>query len=397
MRTLRYLLITGALAASLLAPRAGAQDRFKTVSTFTSTDPLGLSVSGGSLYGAAFAFVLDQPSCGSIFELQPPASAGQSWTQTTLFTFDSSGSQGCPPTAAPTPGPGGVLYGTTTYGGAYGTGALYALQPPAAPGGAWVESVLYSFDAFTDGGAAPPSAPVPGPNGSFYCGTGGGTYGFGALVQLLPPSAPGGTWTEAMLYNFPGPVGANPLVPGPAGAFYGTNWGGLIVQLNPPAAPGGSWSETILYTLTRSDGLSPNFLTLASDGTLYGTTFGSNYDDGPGKATVFQLKPPASASGSWSLTVLHDFGDQLNLNSPLILRNGNLYGTAASATGGQIFELQHPAAGGGAWNLVHLYQFTGNQLPGGALVMDKNGGIFGVTAAPYLAPPSGTVYRLATK
>jgi hypothetical protein len=36
-------------------------------------------------------------------------------------------------------------------------------------------------------------------------------------------------------------------------------------------------------------------------------------------------------------------------------------------------------------------------LEAGALAMDKNGGIFGVTAAPYLQPPSGTVYWLAAK
>jgi hypothetical protein len=95
--------------------------------------------------------------------------------------------------------------------------------------------------------------------------------------------------------------------------------------------------------------------------------------------------------------VLQDFGQGLNLNSPLILRDGDLYGTVDSPMGGQVFELQAPATAGGDWILVHLHDSTGGQLPGGTLVMDKDGDIFGVTAAPYNQPPGGTVYRLATK
>jgi len=395
MRTFQHFLMARALAVSLLASTAAAQTRFTTLYNFGGTDPVGVSAVGGNVFASAWQISgLTDWSCGTISELQP--TGGGSWLETTLYTFPQDGSEGCYPTAAPIPGPGGALYGTTLYGGAYGYGVLYEIQPPAAPGGAWTESLLYAFNE-SGGGTGNPEPLVPGPNGSFYCGLGGGAYGFGALVQLFPPSAPGGSWTETVLYSPPSfGTGFAPFVVGPGGVVYGTNSGGPIGQYSPPAAPGGSWTETTLYTVPASEGLSPNSLTLAGDGTLYGTTLGSNYDYGPGKATVFQLKPPTLAGGTWGFTVLHDFGTQLNLNSPLILRNGNLYGTAASATGGQVFELQHPATAG-AWTLVHLYQFTGNQLPGGALVMDKSGGFFGVTAAPYLAPPSGTVYRLATK
>jgi hypothetical protein len=395
MRTLQDFLLAGTLAASLLVSAAAGQTRFQTISTFASTNPLGLTPSGSSLYGAAFAFVINQPSCGSIFQLQPPASPGGAWTQATLFTFESSGSGGCPPGGPPIVGPGGRLYGTMVYGGTYDDGVLYELQPPSAPGGAWTESVLYSFN-LSGIGTGYPEPPVPGPNGSFYCTASGGLYGSGALVQLQPPSVPGGTWTQTVLYNFYFGLAPGPLVPGPGGVLYGTNWGGAIIQLTPPAAPGGSWTETVLYTLTSSDGLSPNSLTLASDGTLYGTALGSSYGYGIGKATVFQLTPPPSGGGAWSFTLLQNFGENVNLNSPLILRNGNLYGTADSFTGGQVFELQPPATPGGAWTRVPLHQFSGNQLPGGTLVMDQRGGLFGVTAAPYLQPPNGTVYWLAT-
>jgi len=394
MKTIRTLTLLSAWGAALLASSLAAQTRYKTLYDLAGNDPLDLTVIDGNLLVTASFSNLSGWSCGVISGLQPTGGGG--WVQTTLYTFAQDGSAGCYPNV-PIAGPGRALYGTTQYGGAYDNGVLYELQPPAATGGAWTESVLYSFNSNVPDGTGYPGPLAPGPSDSFYCVVSGGAYGYGALVQLLPPAMPGGTWTETVLYDYRGFVSPGTLVPGLGGVFYGTNWAGPIIRMNPPAAAGGSWTEAILYTLTRSDGLSPNSLVLASDGTLYGTTFGTSDFYGTGRAVVFQLKPPASPGGSWTYTVLHDFGQNYNLNSPLILRNGNLYGTAASATGGQVFELQPPATVGDAWTLVHLHQFTGNQLPGGTFVMDKNGSIFGVTAARYFAPPSGTVYRLATK
>lgn len=397
MRIFQQFLLAGALAASPLVSEAAGQTRFATLDTLSGTNPIGLTSQGGLLNGVAAHAGLNG-DCGTFFQLQPPASPGAPWTQATILTLDSSGSGGCTPFAAPIPGPLGTLYGTAQYGGTYNSGVFYELQPPSTPSGAWTENVLYNFDIYGTG-TGYPAAPIPGPNGSFYCSAAGGVDAFGALVQLQPPSAPGGTWTQTVLYNFADFPSPNTLVPGPGGVLYGTSWWGQVMQFSPPAMSGGAWTATVLYTLTGNDGLGPTSLVRASDGTLYGTAFGTNYGQGNGKATVFQLTPPKSSGGGWSFKVLQDFGVNLNLNSPLILRNGNLYGTVASGSGmgGQVFELQPPATSGGAWTLVHLHQFTGNQLPGGTLVMDKNGDIFGVTAAAYNVAPSGTVYRLATK
>jgi uncharacterized repeat protein (TIGR03803 family) len=51
-------------------------------------------------------------------------------------------------------GPGGTLYGTSYYGGTAGYGTVFSLTPPAAAGGAWTETVLYSFQGV-------PTAPGP--------------------------------------------------------------------------------------------------------------------------------------------------------------------------------------------------------------------------------------------
>lgn len=262
MRTIQTLTLLATCGVALLAWPPAAQTRFTTLYNFAGTDPVGLTAAGGKLFVAAFVVAPMGSTCGLISELQP--TGGGAWAETTLYTFPNTSGEGCGPTGAPIPGPGGALYGTTTYGGAYDNGTLYELQPPTTPGAAWTETVVYSFN-FANG-TANPGPPLPGPNGTFYCGANGGTYGYGVLARLKPPSAPGGSWAETVLYNFPGPVGVDPLVPGPGGVFYGTNWGGLIARLNPPAAPGGSWSETVLYTLTRNDGLSPNSVTWRATG-----------------------------------------------------------------------------------------------------------------------------------
>ena len=50
----------------------------------------------------------------------------------------------------------GVIYGTTEYGGSQvrcatnGCGTVFALWPPTSPGGSWTEQVLYNFAGGSD-------------------------------------------------------------------------------------------------------------------------------------------------------------------------------------------------------------------------------------------------------
>ena len=71
MKTLPIFIAIAALSA-LLAPPSDGQTRFATLSTFTNGAPVGLTLANGVLYG-----VFEGPvpaNCGSVFELQPPAS-----------------------------------------------------------------------------------------------------------------------------------------------------------------------------------------------------------------------------------------------------------------------------------------------------------------------------------
>ena len=83
----------------------------------------------------------------------------------------------------------GVLYGTSFAGGngrGYsGHGTIYQLAPPGVPGGAWTESVIYTFSGGADG-AYPDGSLAPASNGSYYCITLAGGLGRGTVFNFTP-------------------------------------------------------------------------------------------------------------------------------------------------------------------------------------------------------------------
>jgi hypothetical protein len=183
----------------------------------------------------------------------------------------------------------GVLYGTTQYGGtgpctlnsSTGCGTVFSLTPPTSPGGSWTEAVLYSFLGGSDGNS-PEGGVAIGSGGVLYGTTEGGTSPNGTAFRLKPPTSPGGSWTEKVLDQ----IGGNPvagLVIGSGGVLYGTtldggtSLAGTVFSITPPTSPGGSWTETLLHTFDASpgDGYSPySDVVIGSGGVLYGTTSG---------------------------------------------------------------------------------------------------------------------------
>jgi uncharacterized repeat protein (TIGR03803 family) len=215
----------------------------------------------------------------------------------------------------------GVLYGTTS-AGSDGYGAVYQLAPPVVAGGTWTAANIHSFGPIPDGGGPEASLTV-GQDAVFYgttlcggsaqplCAIPGASGGCDTVFQLTPPTAPGGPWTETVLYSFmrqngDGAFPFGPVVLAPNGILYGTSgYGGnagscnfyfatgcgTVFQLTPPAAPGGAWTETMLHNFSgeNGDGAAPiGALALDSNGVLYGTTFfGGSADLG----TVFAITP----------------------------------------------------------------------------------------------------------
>ena len=275
---------------------------------------------------------------GTVFSLTPPASSGGDWTEALIYDFSASG--GVNPNGL-TVGAGGVLYGTTSGG----CGTVFSLTPPTSQGAPWTLTVLHSFTGGSDA-CEPYGTLAAGGDGVLYGTTYlGGTYDTGAVFALRPPASPGGAWTEGVLYSLP--VGSNPeagVAIGSGGVLYGTTTGGgpsgngLVYSLTPPASPGGAWTHTVLHNFTcGSDGcvLFGAGVAIGSGGVLYGATVngGTGIVACPaGCGTVFSLTPPAAAGGPWTETVLHNFtggkDGALPYASPVIERQtGVLFGT----------------------------------------------------------------------
>jgi len=277
----------------------------------------------------------------------------------------------------------GNLYGTTSTGGSSAGGTVFELTQ--SQGGTWTEAILYNFCSQPDcsDGQYPGAGLVSDEFGNLYGstlqgGSQGGSLYSGAIFELSPPVVSGGAWTETVLWSF-GAKGdgcfPEKVVFGPSEALYGTtaecgagpNARGTVFELSPSA--GGAWAETLLYTFSGTNKINPHGtdpragITFDNAGNIYGTTdFGGKLFGG----VVYELSP--TSSGPWTETVLHAFspnGVYWPLSSVVFDEDGNLYGTVnkggVNATGctetgcGGIFKLTNV---GGQW-LKDSLSFTG--------------------------------------
>jgi uncharacterized repeat protein (TIGR03803 family) len=322
----------------------------------------------------------------------------------------------------------GNLYGTTfNGGGSAGAGTVYQLSPPAQPGDAWTETILYSFSyTALDSGIGPLAGLVMDSAGNLYGTTWlGGPQGAGVAFELSPPAVKGGAWTYSLLYAFGAGLSSPEarLAIDKAGNLYGTTVSGGtggcaggcggVFKLAPPAQAGGAWTETVLFNFSGSfdtGGGTSGGLTIDARGSLYGTTYSGS---GGASGTVFRLTPNGE---HWVHTVLYAFAGGSDGADPQAEvgfdKHGNLYGvTTYGGSGapncfgvpcGMVFELTPTASG--PWTHTVLYSFNGGTdggYPERALTLDAAGNLYGTTAYGGDATCSsdgegcGTVFQLA--
>jgi uncharacterized repeat protein (TIGR03803 family) len=364
----------------------------------------------GNLYGTTAEGGLHND--GMVFELSPVESGG--WTKRVLYNFGAASSDGASPQAGLTMSPAGDLFGTTATGGTSGRGAVFELSP--STGGAWTETVIYSFGASPDGDL-PSSSLALDSQGNLYGSTTYGSVPSAGMVFELSPSG-GETWTEKVLYGFGKTAadgsGPNGVILGSDNNLYGStqtggaNGGGTVFKLS--AGSGGVWTLTTLYSFSGTpDGNFPSgSLIIDAQGNLYGTTFqGGAYTvppggggSGEGLGTAYELSP--AAGGGWTETILHSFGaiatDGLYPNAGLTLdTQGNLYATTQAGgdkNKGAVVELTPVTGGGWTESVTHNFKDVSSDgaYPYGGLTLDSAGNLYGAASAG--ADGYGSVYEV---
>lgn len=381
----------------------------------------------GNLYGTTTLGGTDSAcSCGTVFKLSPPSVLGGAWTETLLYSFKGGAEDGKAPHGGLTFDKSGHLYGATQSGGPSNTGTVFELTPPITQGGAWAEKVLFFFASDGSQGKWPSGTLIFDGMGNLYGTTEGGgalrgCVACGTVFQLKPPATQGAAWTESLLYTF-GSVTNDGLQPGPglvlrAGALYGTTQVGgptqdgtvfELVQSN------GTWSENMLYNFPGGSGGSApaGGLIFDSAGNLYGTVrAGGNPNSGcpEGCGLVFELLPPATSGNPWQESTLYTFRGGLDGGAPVggVVRDtvGNVYGTAAvggvlgsAGNNGVLFKLNLPAVAGGTWTETVLHTFAGSSASDGRLadsaLIIVDGKFYGTTNQGATTSNLGTVFRV---
>jgi uncharacterized repeat protein (TIGR03803 family) len=160
------------------------------------------------------------------------------WQLTTLYAFKDQ-----PDGASPYGGlvfdKLGNLYGTTYYAGANDAGTVYKLSHKH---GTWIETVLYSFKGGRDG-ASPISTLASDAEGNLYGTTSdGGADSCSCGVIFKVTRSETGTWSESVVYRFPGKPKPGFAYNGMVSDFNGHFYGATV--------HGGSHNDGAIYKFT---------------------------------------------------------------------------------------------------------------------------------------------------
>jgi uncharacterized repeat protein (TIGR03803 family) len=311
---------------------------------------------------------------------------------------------------------GNILYVTMTYGGSSGSGALSAVNTDGS-----CFTNLYNFPAVdpntcaNSDGAYPTGGLILSDDTLYGTVTYGGSAGNGALSAI---KANGTGFTN--LYNFSAVdpdtgVNCDGAYPGASlilsgNTLYGTaqcggsSGSGTVFKINNDGSGFArlySFSSIDPDTSANSDGACPNASLILSGNTLYGTAQGG----GSGNGTVFRINTDGSGfKNLYSFTATHlpasgslfgpTNGDGACPSGGLILSGNTLYGTASrggESGNGTIFAINTDGSG-----FTNLHSFTGVSiiLSGSTYVFSNSDG---TVPAGNLIYSSNTLYGTTSR
>jgi len=312
-----------------------------------------------------------------------PASASLKVEQEQVL-YDFSGPNGAGPLSGVTLGAGGSLYGTTVFGGKYGDGDVYKLAPGRS---GYAETILHTFGGSADG-SKPDGNVVANNRGDLFGVTAvGGIDAQGTAFELVPS---GPHYIETMIHTFTGradggqPIGT--LVLDASGGLFGVTQfggstdGGVAYELSPTKT---GYREQVLHNFAVSAALPQAGLTMAMNGTLYGTGYGAGSVHTNG--LVFRLRPDAKG---YAYTDLYNFKGGADGSNPFATltfsaSSSDIFGTTEYGGGaggeGTVFELT-PSNSGYSERVVHRFTPKQGVLLQAPVLLEADGNLFGTTS-----------------
>lgn len=349
----------------------------------------------GNLYGTTSSQGSNPQAEGTIFKI---TTSGEF---TTIHNFIGP-NDGRSPTSTPIQDAAGNLYGTTDNGGSVGLGVVWKITPDGH------ESIIHSFDRFTDGWIAP-SDLVRDEQGNLYGVTsaGGdpacaGPFGLKGCGSVYKVDASGGL---TVLHTFDGSpddgsYAFGGLIRDSAGNLYGTNYAdglyeaGQVFKIDP------SGNKTTVHDFdpgVNNDGAYPDAdLTVGPNGVIYGVA-GNGGDmsvctgTGPGCGVVFQIDGDGILSTIYSFEGGHGDGSAPD-GAVAFDAAGNLYGvtfTGGKDNKGTVYKLDT------AGNETILHNFTGGKdgfAPHGRIYVTADGIVYGAAGQGRFG--CGTIYKI---
>lgn len=308
---------------------------------------------------------------------------------TKLVSFN--GSNGAEPWGNLVQGPDGYFYGTTSHGGARGSGTVFKMS------GTGTITVLHSF-AGVDG-AGPFAGLAWGKDGDLYGTTvGGGSASYGTIFRIMT----NGVFTS--LFSFSRVNGASPwngeLVQGSDGYFYGTTaqGGNLSPALGTvfKISPNGVFQSLLEFDYGNGGGPLGG-LTEGADGNLYGMTSLGQQSSG----RIFKITPVGVLT---TLASFKNVDGHTPFSTVTQAADGRFYGTTMQ--GGESFFVSDSVNRDGfgtvfrftsMGQLKTLFSFWGTNgaYPYASLVMGRDGRYYGTTLSGGIYT-NGTIFRITT-